>query len=584
MSFTSKKPEFGSDIVVDMMKAFDIEYAAFNPGATFRGIHDSIVNYGGNRTPEVIECCHEEVSVAIAHGYAKVTGKPMAAIAHNIVGLQHATMAIFNAWCDRVPIMVMGGTGPMDTTRRRPWIDWVHTALVQGNLVRDFVKWDDQPYSLAAVPDSFIRAHRLAVTEPCGPVYLCFDSDIQESRIAQPVTLPDVSRYAPAAPLAPNETALRRAAELLSRARNPVIIADRTGRNPQVVQRLVELAEILAAPVIDLGARFNFPSTHPLDAQGIECEVLGSADVVLALDVHDLYGAFGTVDKATRAVTSTLHQDAAIIHISTEELLTRSWAADFQKLHAVDVPIIASSALALPVLVRLCRQFGIDLEQARKRYERLKAEHAARRAGWRGQATQSEAGQTIAQGALVAQVGEAIKDEDWVLTSDTKLHWARRLWDWQHHHQFVGGHSGGGLGFIIGGSIGTALAYRNTDKLIVDLQPDGDFLMCPNALWTAAHHRLPLLIVMLNNRSYFNSEEHQAEVARVRGRDVERRGIGTQLADPPVDYARLAQSFGLHGEGPIERLEDIGPALGRAMRAVRERKQAALVDVVVQER
>ena len=195
-----KQPQYGSDVVVDLMKAFDIEYAAFNPGATFRGIHDSIVNYGGNYKPEVIFCNHEEISVALAHGYAKAKGKPMIAIVHNMVGLQHASMAIFNAYIDRVPILVLGGTGPMNTKRRRPRIDWIHTALVQGNQVRDYVKWDDQPYSLVDVPDSFIRGYRIATTDPMAPIYINYDADLQEDAITSLVEVPDVSRYAPPAP------------------------------------------------------------------------------------------------------------------------------------------------------------------------------------------------------------------------------------------------------------------------------------------------------------------------------------------------------------------------------------------------
>jgi len=224
-----KQPGYGSDVVVDLMKAFDIEYAAFNPGATFRGIHDSIVNYGGNYKPEVIFCCHEEISVALAHGYAKAKGKPMIAIVHNIVGLQHASMAIFNAWCDRVPIIVLGGTGPMDTTRRRPRIDWIHTALVQGNQVRDYVKWDDQPYNLACVPESFIRGYRIATTEPMAPIYINYDADIQEDAVTTPIEMPDISRFAPPAPMQANPEALRQAAELLVNAKSPLIIADYLG-------------------------------------------------------------------------------------------------------------------------------------------------------------------------------------------------------------------------------------------------------------------------------------------------------------------------------------------------------------------
>jgi acetolactate synthase-1/2/3 large subunit len=152
--------EFGSDYIVEIMQALGIEYVAFNPGATFRGLHDSIVNFQGGSGIQAVECTHEEISVAIAHRYARAVAKPMAAIVHDVVGLQQATMAIFNAWIDRVPVFVIGATGPMDSTRRRPRIDWIHTANVQGLQVRDYVKLDDQPASIQAVPESMLRGWR----------------------------------------------------------------------------------------------------------------------------------------------------------------------------------------------------------------------------------------------------------------------------------------------------------------------------------------------------------------------------------------------------------------------------------------
>src|SRR5581483_2260776 len=212
---TRSRAEFGSDYIVEVIRALGIEYAAFNPGSSFRGIHDSLVNFAGQQRPEIIECLHEEISVAIAHGYAKAAGRPMVAIAHNVVGLQHATMAIFNAWVDRVPILVVGGTVPVDPMRRRPRIDWIHTALVQGNLVRDFVKWYDQPPSLAACAESLTRAYKVATTQPTAPVYVCFDTELQEMRAEGDLMIPAMARYATATRLAPDPAALEQAADLL---------------------------------------------------------------------------------------------------------------------------------------------------------------------------------------------------------------------------------------------------------------------------------------------------------------------------------------------------------------------------------
>ena len=208
---------YGSDLMVEVLHTLGIHYIALNPGASYRGLHDSLVNFGHGEPPEIILCTHEEIAVALANGYTRATGEPMATGLHNVVGLLHASMAIFNAWCDRTPMLNLGGGGPQDATLRRS-TDWVHSALVQGNLVRDFVKYDDQPYSLESVPESLLRAYRIATTEPKGPVYICLDADLQEQRISAPLLVPDMRLYrAPAAP-APNPEALQEAAALLVNA------------------------------------------------------------------------------------------------------------------------------------------------------------------------------------------------------------------------------------------------------------------------------------------------------------------------------------------------------------------------------
>ncbi len=586
-------PQYGSDLIVDLMKAFDIEYAAFIPGSTFRGIHDSIVNYGGNRNPQVIFCCHEEISVALAHGYAKAKGKPMAAIVHNIVGLQHASMAIYNAWCDRIPIIVLGGTGPMDTTRRRPRIDWIHTALVQGNQVRDYVKWDDQPATISSFPMSFIRAHRIATTEPKAPVYICYDADLQEDRIRGKIAVPDLSGFAPAAPVPANPEALRKAAQLLVDAAAPLIITETLGRNHGTVAALIELAELLAIPVVDkVGNRkpggFNFPNTHPLDVTGAEREYVPKADVILALDLPDLYGSLITIDRVTRASRYITKPSGKIIQISMHDMLIRSWAGDYQCLQAVDVPITAETSVAVPELTQLCRQLLGDDKKKKQRIEtRLagaKKTHETLRSQWLTEARTAAKRPAIATSFLAMELWEVVKKEDWALVNGSANLWARKLWDWTRPYQYLGPNGGGGVGYGMSASIGAALAHLGTGKLCIDIQDDGDLLMTTSALWTAAHHRIPLLIVMYNNRSFYNSEAHAISMAKSRNRPLENAGIGTRLDAPAVDFAKMANSYGIHGEGPIVRPEDLRPALERALKVVKNKRLPALVDVVTEAR
>lgn len=581
-----RHPQYGSDVIVDMLRACGIEYAACNPGASFRGIHDSIVNYGGNQMPELIQCCHEEISVAIAHGYAKAAGKPMAAILHNIVGLQHGSMAIFNAWCDRAPVLTLGATGPMDANLRRPWIDWIHTALVQGNQVRDYVKWDDQPHTVDNVPESLLRALRIAQTDPQGPVYVCYDAGLQEDVLPSPPELPDVQRYAAPAPPQAHPDALEQAADLLVQAEHPVIIADLLGRHPGAVSHLVQLAELLAIPVIDRGGRFNFPNTHALDFTDAADEVLPQADVILALDVLDLFGALGSVDKATRLFQPAIAPDTPIIHITMGDLFVRSWASDYERLPAIDLPITANTAVALPALLTLCKA-KVSASHADRRTARMAQfteQHTARRQQWQQQAHAARSQQPIAVSTAVAEIWDVIQNADWVLVNNSVGAWTRRLWPWEQPGCHLGPSGGAGLGYGMGAALGGALAHRGSGKLCINLQADGDLLYTPSALWTAAHHQLPLLVVMFNNRTYYNSEEHAIDIARVRERPRERAGIGTRIDDPPVNFAQLAQAYGLYGEGPIEHADAIRPALERALRVVQDEGRLALVDIVMQAR
>ncbi len=578
-------PRYGSDLVVDLLRAVGVEHVALNPGATFRGLHDSLVNYGGGRAPELVLTTHEEIAVALAHGYAKAKGAPMAAVVHDIVGLQHASMAIFNAFCDRAPILVLGATGPMDATRRRPWIDWIHTALVQGTQVRDYVKLDDQPASVGALPEAFLRAWRLARTEPQGPVYLCLDAALQEEPLERPVPLPDVTRFRPAAPPCAEPRAIDEAARRLAEARFPLIVVESLGRCPEATETLCRLAERLTAPLVDLAGesqgRPSVPGGHPLDMSGARHEVVGEADVVLALDVSSFLSALGDTDRSTRE-TRLLNESARVISISLDDYAVRSWAQTFQSLAPVDLPIAADAALALPALLaavedRLVR----DPRSAprRARAKRLAARHAALRAEWRAAVSLERSARPLAPSVLAAEVWEVIKGEDWVLANGTGKGWARRLWEWQPERSY-GGSGGAGLGYGLPAALGVTLAHRGSGKLCVNLQADGDLLYVVGGLYTAAHHRLPLLTVMFNNRSYGNDEEHQEAIAKARGRPAENKVVGIRIDDPAPDFARIAQGFGIHAEGPIDTADAVGPALQRAVRVVKDEGRPALVDVI----
>lgn len=585
---------YGSDLIVEYLSQMGIDYVAFNPGATFRGIHDSLVSRQGTGGPQIIECLHEEISVAIAHGYAKASGKPMAVLTHNIVGLMHASMAIFNAWCDRVPMLVLGGTGPMDTSSRRPGIDWIHTALVQGNLVRDYVKWDDQPYSLAGVKESLLRGRYISVAEPQGPVYICFDVGIQEQEVsgvldpAAGVLAPEVGVTVP--PQIPGQ-ALQEIARLLVGASNPVAIADQVGRHSEAFEALIQLAELLSMPVIEPQKRvssLNFPTEHELNLSGLNTQVLQEADLVLALEVDDLYGVLHEGKGSQTSGSVLLPSGAKIISIGLKEMQKNSWAQGYQRFQPVDMAVSASVSQALPALVGACRDLTEEKKEKIGREEgwrqekrgRLAEIHRSLRDGWLMTAQGDGHRNHITRAFLALQVGEILKQEDYVLANGSLKGWVQRLWELRQPHQWLGGSGGAGLGYGVGAALGSALAYRGRDTIIVDLQADGDFLFTPSALWTAAHYKLPVLIIMDNNRGYYNSVDHQSKVAARRGRSQHNAAIGTLLEDPQVDFAALARSFGVYAEGSVTDPAQLAPALERVLKVVKGQKRPALLDAV----
>ncbi len=173
----SVTPRCGSDFMVDVIKSLGIEYCAANPGSSFRGLQEALINYGGNSSPEWLTCCHEESSVALAHGYAKIEGKPMMVMAHGTVGLQHASMAIYNAYCDRVPVYIVLGN-ILDVNYRRGTAEWVHSVQDAASMVRDFVKWDDTPVTLSHFAESAVRAYKIAMTAPSEPVVIVADGEL----------------------------------------------------------------------------------------------------------------------------------------------------------------------------------------------------------------------------------------------------------------------------------------------------------------------------------------------------------------------------------------------------------------------
>ena len=571
----------GSDFMIDVIKTLDLEYMATNPGSSFRSIHESLVNYGQNKAPELITCMHEEAAVAMAHGYAKAAGKPMAAIIHGTVGLQHGAMAIYNAWVDRVPIMLFAGNG-LDADTRRPGTEWNHSVQDAASLVRDFVKFDDCPASLQHFAESTVRAYKIATTPPMEPVLITADMDLQEKAVEGDPHIPKLARSRPAQG---DRAALAEAAKWLVAAQNPVIIADRAVRNQEGVQLMVELAEALQAPVVDLGGRMNFPSAHALCLTEARRALVRDADVVLLLEVADTYGQFYSISDPHKQVRHVGKKDVRIINISMQDVYLKSNYQDVQRYLPVDLSINGDAQASLPALVEeVKRATGDDRRRAfADRGQKVKAASAKDRARVREEAAIGWDLVPITTARMAAETWNVIRHEPWSLAVSDRVTWTRRMWPTTEYHHMLGGSGAQGVGYAAPGALGAALANKTRGRFTVSFQPDGDLMYSPGVLWTAAAHKIPILYVMHNNRAYHQEVMHLQRMASIHGRTPTRAGIGTVIDNPAIDFAKLAQSMGVWAEGPITDPAKLGPALRRAVEVVK-RGEPALIDVVCQGR
>jgi acetolactate synthase-1/2/3 large subunit len=570
----------GGDFMVDVLRTLDVDYLTMNCASAFRGIHESFINYGKNTKPEILTCPHEEIAVHMAQGYAKMEGKPMMMMCHGTVGLQHASMALYNAWCDRVPVYVMIGN-IIEGDKRAPGVEWVHSAIDPAALVRDFVKWDDQPASLQHFAESAVRAYKIAMTPPMGPVLLSLDAELQENSIADPESLriPKLARVVP--PVA-DAGAIAEAAKMLVEAENPVIICDRLARTPAGMARLVELAETLQCAVIDNVGRMNFPSRHPLN-QSFRRAVIGQADVILGLEMNDLYGSLNAFsDRIVRTTRSTTKKGARIISLGLRDTYLKANYQDFGRFQDVDLAIAGDGEASLTLLIEAVKRLADGSRKAayEARAKKLAASHQAMVAQSKSDATLGWGASPITTARMCAEVYAQIKDEDWSMVGTSiRLSWPHRLWNFDKPHRWNGVSGGAGVGYNLPASLGAALANKRHGRLTVSFGGDGDFMFAPGTLWTAAHHRIPMLYIVQNNRAYHQEYMYLTAMAARRSRGIENAHIGTTLTDPNIDFATVARGFGAHGEGPITDPNELAPALKRAIAAVKS-GQPALVDVV----
>ena len=583
----------GSDFMVDVIKSLDIKYLPSNCASSFRALHESLIDYGNNTMPEFLTCMHEESAVGMAHGYFKIAGKPLLTLCHGTVGLQHASMAIYNAWCDRVPVIVVGGND-MDAAYRPPGVPTFHAAQDINAMIRDYTKWDDAPVSLQHFSQSFVRAYKIAMTPPYGPVAISLDAALQMAPVHPHAgQMPYVPRYVPTSPPQGDTGAVKEAARLLAMASNPVIVADRAARTPAGIAMLVELAELLQARVVDQGSRMNFPRTHHLASAAA---VVAHADVILGLELSDFWATVNAYtdngeNEGHGTNTSRIKEQTKLISINSRDLTTKSNYQDFQRFQVVDVQMAADAQATLPALIEAVRaalpndrkaliaQRG---DAARKAYsEALARTRNAAAVGWNAS--------PISTARLVMETFDAIKHLDWSLVASegNVSDWPNRLWPMEKHHHWLGRSGGYGVGYGAPASVGAALANKDLGRFSVAIQSDGDLMFAPGVLWTAAKHKIPLLSVMHNNRGYHQEVMHVQRLANFRNRKAKLGGdmgpIGTSIENPDIEYHMLARSMGWWAQGPIKDPAELKQALKEAV-AVVQAGHPALLNVWTQPR
>jgi thiamine pyrophosphate-dependent acetolactate synthase large subunit-like protein len=568
---------WGSDVVAETVRRLGIDYLALVPGSSYRGFHDSVVNYLGNRTPQMVVCLHEGNAVAIADGYGKVTERPMAVAVHSNVGLMNAASGIFSAWCDRTPMLVFGANGPLDAHQRRPWIDWVHTTKDQAAMVRSYVKWDAEPASPEAAVEDVLRGYQIACSVPTGPVYISLDVTLQEAPLMDGVTVPPVARYAPARPPAVPEATVSEIVEALGKAKFPLLLMGRVSRSQADWERRVAFAEAVGGVVLSsLHNAAAFPSEHPLHLlpavsermSPAERALIDRADLILSLDWLDLAGYLRTASERSQTQEPSA---ATIIHCSLEGQLANGWTNDQQALPAVDIPVPARPDDLVAQLMAAIGPHGLPGAEARTAavasfVHWTETDAPAKRLGGAGAMTVWDLADALAQFCRSHPVS----------LSHVQIGFPGDGCPFDGPLAYFGKDGGGVVGTGTGHAVGAALALKGSGRIVCGVIGDGDYLMGVNALWTASHMELPMMIVVANNRSYFNDEIHQETVAQMRGRPVENRWIGQELDKPRPDIVALAQAQGFDGVGPITSPGALAEAFERAAARVKAGGRAVL--------
>jgi len=578
------KAAYNSDVFVDVLSALGVEFVFLLPGSSYRGLHDSLVNHGRNDRPQMILATHEQIAVSMAHGYAKATGRAGVCILHDLVGLMNGSMGVYNAWGDHAPVVVLGGSGPLDPKDRR-WIDWLHCANTQSDIVKNYTKWAAEPPTAQATVDALARACKIATTPPTGPVYMTIDCGIQEQKIEKGLVMPNIDHHKAAPPVAANPDMLAQAAERLLNAKMPLVIGGRFGVDPAVTAPLVELVEVTGAAYRDDLAMVCFPTGHDQNLSG-DRNIIKEADVILAIDCRDVASLLdGYTGEKAEVGAGRSKTDRTVIDLSMNDIAQSSWSYFDGAQPPVDMQISCAPLFGLTQLVETVKGKLSAGSAAGERIAARKAELAKRHAALRARQLDAARGgwdeSPIRPARMVHEVWEAVKDKDWLLTIRNQSSFPEGIWQFDGAGQYLGTNGGGGVGYGPGAAVGAAIANRDSGRFCIAMLGDGDYVMSAGALWSAVHYKAPLLMLINNNTTWGNDEKHQLEVAEDRARPQENAWIGQRMIHPNINHAMTARSYGAWAEGPVSDPNELAGVIRRAVAEV-EKGKVAVIEVATQ--
>ena len=565
----------GSDLMVEVLKQMGVEFAAANPGSSFEALQESIVNYGDkpNTMPEFITCLHEETAVDMASGYGRAEGKPMVALLHGTLGLQHAAMAIYQAYYGGTPMLIIAG--------RDDGFIQAHTADDMAAMVRSFTKWDAHPKTLPEALAALQEGYRQATTAPTGPVVVVLDTEVQKEEAGDFA----VPAYRPPVIAGLDAAAARRLAERLINAKNPRINVGRL-RTPQGVRQAVQLAELIGASTSSQATvgPMSFPNRHASCGPGAATDYdftlgleIGPADVALMgptiASIAATRDKMGVAFGGLRAKPSPPTAPLAPVAVKIGETIGLDAEASLPGLiAAVQILLTAErrDAIAKRAALTAAANRKANVEGVRKAL-------TVKRTGWNSS--------PVSLARIYAELWPLIENEDWCLASPSVLSGShhRELWAHNKPYSYLGLPPAGGIGYGAGACAGAGLAARERGRIIINIQTDGDMNYAPGALWTEAHHGLPVLSIMHNNRAWHQELMFLTFMAGARGRGTDRAHIGSTLRNPFIDYRKMAEAYGVAGEGPIEDPALLRAAFKRGIASVKAGRPY-LIDVITQPR